>query len=291
MVTKRRRTGGTALGHEHGWPRLWKHSYRLGGGWLVRGARDRWPERRAGLNRLLVPLDPWRYWELGALADRPFAGRWLDVSSPKLLPSLLNAEGSGEWTCVNLFSAEIDAWRVLDPSLELRIEDARDLSFPDGSFDGCLCVSVIEHIPGDGDIRAMNEMWRVLRPGGTLRLTTNVSAARRDVAIDRLVYGEASVDAETDDGVFFERHYTASELRERLLGRPWEIVEERLRAPARPAHPRPLPPRRAVVLRGRWRPTLRLPVELRGARLPGRPGAGRDGGRAARAAAPHGRGR
>ena len=224
MRTRRPKTG-PALGHERGWPRLWRHSYRVGGRWLIRDARRGWPERRAGINRLLVPLDPWRYWELGLLAERPFSGRWLDVSSPKLLPSLLHSEGQGQWVCVDLFSAEIDAWRRLDPSLDLRIEDARRLSFADGAFDGCLCVSVLEHIPDDGDIEAMAEMWRVLRPGGTLRITTNVAAARRDVAIDRPLYGEASADAGTDGRVFFERHYTAADLRERLLGLSWEVVD------------------------------------------------------------------
>ncbi len=161
------------------------------------------------------------------LADCTFAGRWLDVSSPKLLPSLLSSEGNGDWVCVNLFSAEIEAWRTLDPSLALRVEDARELSFADATFDGCLCVSVIEHIPDDGDRRAMAEMWRVLRPGGTLRLTTNVAAARREVAIDRPIYGEASARTASDGSVFFERHYTPDELRERLLGLPWEVREER----------------------------------------------------------------
>ncbi len=204
-----------------------RHSYRVGGRWLVRGARRGWPARREGLNRLLVPLDPWRYWELGVLAGLRYPGRWLDVSSPKLLPSLLNARGEGEWTCVDLFSAEIEAWRALDPALDLRIEDARALSFPDASFDGCLCVSVIEHVTGDGDAEAMAQMWRVLRPGGVLRLTTNVAARWREVAIDRPIYGEASDDADEAGRVFFERHYTADSLRERLLGLPWEVVGER----------------------------------------------------------------
>jgi SAM-dependent methyltransferase len=226
MRTRRPRRG-PELGHERGWPRLWRHSYRVGARWLVSGARRGWPQRRAGLNRLLVPLDPWRYWELGVLAGLPYAGRWLDVSSPKLLPSLLSSEGRGEWVCVDLFSAEIDAWRELDPSLHLGIEDARALSFPDGVFDGCLCVSVIEHVHGDGDAEAMEQMWRVLRPGGTLRLTTNVAAAPREVATLRPIYGEASAEAEADGSVFFERHYTAADLRERLLGLPWEVLQER----------------------------------------------------------------
>lgn len=210
------------LGHEDGWPRLWRHSYRLGGRWAARGARHRWSARRAGLNRLLVPLDPWRYWELGRLVDEPFPGRWLDVSSPKLLPSLLRHEGRGEWVAVDLFSAEVDAWRVIDPGLDLRVEDARALSFPDESFDGCLCVSVVEHIDGDGDAAALAEMWRVVRPGGVVRLTTNVAASERIVTAATEHYGEAT--ARTEDGaIMFERHYDAESLRRRLIGLPWEV--------------------------------------------------------------------
>jgi SAM-dependent methyltransferase len=214
------------MGHERGWPRLWRHSYRLGARWIARHPRRWWPTRRAGLNRLLVPLDPWRYWELGALAERPYPGRWLDVSSPKLLTSLLVREGRGDWLGVDLFSAEIEAWRDLDPALDLRVQDARALELDDGSFDGVLCVSVIEHVVGDGDREAMAEMWRVLRPGGTLLLTTNVAAAPRELSIDTRIYGEASAEADATGRVFFERHYTSAEIRERLLGLPWEVVAE-----------------------------------------------------------------
>ena len=52
------------------------------------------------------------------MADEQFSGACLDVSSPKLLPSLLSAEGRGEWTCVDLFADEIDAWRTVDPTLD-----------------------------------------------------------------------------------------------------------------------------------------------------------------------------
>lgn len=215
------------LGHESGWPRLWRHSYRLGARWAREGRHHRWSARRLAVNRLLVPLDPWRYYELGRLVDESYPGRWLDISSPKLLPSLLQREGRGEWVCVDLFADEVDAWRVMDPSLDLRVEDARALSFPDGSFDGCLCVSVVEHVTEDGDADAMAEMWRVLRPGGRVRLTTNVAATPREAVIDRPIYGKDNAETTDDGKVFFERHYSASDLSERLLRLPWEVVEQR----------------------------------------------------------------
>ncbi|MEX2195747.1 MAG: glycosyltransferase [Thermoleophilaceae bacterium] len=203
-----------------GWQRLWRHSYRLGLRWLARGARNGWKGRRVGLQRLLVPLDPWRYWELGRVAERHFHGACLDVSSPKLLMSLLQHERRGDWTGIDLFAEEIDNWRHVDPALRLGVEDALALPYASESFDNCVCISVIEHIPGDGDARAMEEMWRVLKPGGVLHLTTNVALEPRDVFKDRPLYGDAG---ETGtEKVFFERQYSARTLEERLLGLPWE---------------------------------------------------------------------
>ena len=205
-----------------GWLRLWRHSYRLFGEWLVRLPRHRGAGLRVAVTRALVPLDPWRYYELGRLAEQPFAGRCLDVSSPKLLPSLLQHEGQGAWTAVDLFEREIEQWAAVDPSLELGVEDATKLTFPDESFDACLCISVIEHVIGDGDATAMAEMWRVLRPGGVLHLTTDVAPAARDIYVGEEVYGAASFRMD-GDRVFFARHYAPEELETRLLALPWEV--------------------------------------------------------------------
>lgn len=216
------------------WVRLVAHSYRLGGRWLAGGLRGRgWPEPRAGFYRLLVPLEPWRYYELARLVREPFRGDCLDVSSPKLLPSLLQREGRGRWVGVDLLSDEIGRWRRIDPALDLRVEDARALSFADASFDAVACVSVIEHVPGEGDAVAMAEMWRVLRPGGVLHLTTNVASRAGEVRTARPVYDtEASAGGDDGEGVFFERWYSGESLDERLLGLPWtqearEYVRER----------------------------------------------------------------
>ena len=184
------------------------------------------PERgrgwKVGLQRLLVPLDPSRYYELGRVAEASFEGRCLDVSSPKLLPSLLQREGQGRWTCIDLFGQEIEAWRAVDPALQLEVADATRLPYEDDSFDNAICISVVEHIPDDGDSAAMAEIWRVLKPGGRLHLTTNVAASSHDVFRDDALYGEAS--AERDGRVFFERRYSEEDLEARLLGRPWEVV-------------------------------------------------------------------
>ena len=185
---------------------------------------------------MLVPLEPWRVWELGRVAEEPFAGRALDVGSPKLLPSLLRAEGRGAWTAVDLLEDEIAAWRALDPRLDLRVADARALPFAGGSFDACTCVSMIEHVPDEGDAAAMAEMWRVLRPGGVLHLVTNVAPRARVVTTRAPVYGPASPALPGAGGAFFERQYSPADVRERLLGLPWEVLSRECVRERLPVH-------------------------------------------------------
>lgn len=48
--------------------------------------------------------------------------------------------------------------------------DAQALAFRDAAFDVVLCTEVLEHLPEPQ--RAIDEMWRVLKAGGTLLLTT-----------------------------------------------------------------------------------------------------------------------
>ena len=56
------------------------------------------------------------------------------------------------------------------PDVDLRVGDATALDFPAGIFDAVLCSEVIEHIPDAS--RAIGEIFRVLRPGGRLVLST-----------------------------------------------------------------------------------------------------------------------
>jgi SAM-dependent methyltransferase len=265
------------------WLRLVARSYLLGARWVASGLRGGgWTDPRGGLYRLLVPLEPWRFYELARVAREPFAGDCLDVSSPKLLPSLLQAEGQGRWVAIDLLADEVARWRVLDPDLDLRVEDARALSFPDASFDAVACVSVIEHVPGEGDAVAMAEMWRVLRPGGVLHLTTNVGSHPGEVRTSRAVYdteGESAsgYSAAPDGpgpspaGVFFERRYSAETLESRLLGLGWKVEEREYVRERRPVHARFFGARPLSFLAGGLLPlicvrnfaTVRDPSELR----------------------------
>jgi SAM-dependent methyltransferase len=49
------------------------------------------------------------------------------------------------------------------------VGDATSLPFPDGSFDKVIAAEVLEHLPADQT--AMNEIARILRPGGMAAVT------------------------------------------------------------------------------------------------------------------------
>jgi SAM-dependent methyltransferase len=66
--------------------------------------------------------------------------------------------------------AEMAATRYAD--LEVRVADVRALPFEDASFDTIVSLSTLDHFEIAGDIvNGLQELYRVLRPGGQLLLT------------------------------------------------------------------------------------------------------------------------
>ena len=89
-----------------------------------------------------------------------------------------------------------------DGSFKIIVGDARNTVFPDSSFDAISCISAIEHIPGNGDILAIKEFARVLKPNGRVFITVPYSQK----------YEEGK-----SPGGHFERRYDYDALKERLI--------------------------------------------------------------------------
>lgn len=58
----------------------------------------------------------------------------------------------------------VENWQNKPPSF--RVMDAESLDFPDTSFDAVISLSAVRHFPDI--VRAISEMWRVLKPGGRI---------------------------------------------------------------------------------------------------------------------------
>ncbi len=70
----------------------------------------------------------------------------------------------------DLFGAMLDAGEVpAGAEADVKEGDALQLPFADGEFDRIVAAEVLEHIPAD--IAAIQELVRVLRPGGTLAVS------------------------------------------------------------------------------------------------------------------------
>jgi 2-polyprenyl-3-methyl-5-hydroxy-6-metoxy-1,4-benzoquinol methylase len=118
------------------------------------------------------------YPELGLVERNRLALRW----TPKGVPALLDAGCS--WGYATRFfggraeraaGIEIDERAVAVasaryPEIDFRQAPLEAIPHPDESFDAVLCMDVLEHVQDER--RSLDELFRVLRPGGTLILST-----------------------------------------------------------------------------------------------------------------------
>ena len=197
-----------------GWLPLYKTSVALGFRALRRGNVE-----REALIRILIPLDPSRYvelpWALVALDAHPHQ-RVLDLASPKLLAVELAKRGV-EVVSIDELAEEVERWQRLAAGigyLTFEQADGRRLPYEDATFDHACSISVLEHIPEDGDEAALRELaWRV-RPGGRIVLTMPYAETAREDWVDAPKYVDHGAGEEGKH--FFQRWYDDASI-ERLL--------------------------------------------------------------------------
>ncbi|WP_076258337.1 class I SAM-dependent methyltransferase [Intrasporangium flavum] len=80
---------------------------------------------------------------------------------------ILAAAGLG-YTGVDLSRAAVELCRA--HGLEAHLASALDLPFEDDTFEAAWTMSTLMHLEGDGIVRALAEVRRVVRPGGLLEI-------------------------------------------------------------------------------------------------------------------------
>ena len=126
------------------------------------------------------------------------------------------------------FIQEFERLRAAEGLTESRyrpsVEDGRKLSFAPSTFDAAYAISVLEHIPEEGDTACLRELARVLRPGGRCLVTVPFAPQGREEFRRPDFYwagptvtptaGPAAAGAAP---VFYQRRYDEASLRRRLI--------------------------------------------------------------------------
>jgi SAM-dependent methyltransferase len=153
----------------------------------------------------------------------------LDVSSPQWF-SLYLAERYPKtmFHYINIIDTELDPYQNIANSLGLinlkyHKGDVRDLQFNSNTFDRAVSISVIEHVypEVDGDLTALLDIKRVLKPKGELLLTVPYKSKRNIVYVDGPVWERGARQRN-----FFAREYD-KEMFEELINRSGFAVRDK----------------------------------------------------------------
>lgn len=148
----------------------------------------------------------------------------LDVGSPKLFGLHLACELPIKLFCTDITPRNIDEYVIMWKALErgatgdikFEIADARNLEYPENSFDIVYSMSVLEHIEGEtADTSGLNEIARVLKPGGLLVFSVPIGSRHQDQM--RPLSGPDHVSDAGDRDSFFQRIYSVDSARKRLI--------------------------------------------------------------------------
>jgi SAM-dependent methyltransferase len=192
------------------------------------GARTLPSDPIAGLKSLVLPVEYIRCAEtryiLQHLDARP-GQRVLDIGSPKLLSLFLAARLRAEVHATDLVDYFFERYALYSRVTLARdrgryhmgCEDARNLTYPSAHFERVFSISAIEHIPGDGDSRAMQEIGRVLAPGGIACLTVPWSDHGYLEEFKHRGDPDAYWAPGDGDPVFYQRAYDRDTLERRLV--------------------------------------------------------------------------
>ncbi|MEQ9098756.1 MAG: methyltransferase domain-containing protein [Imperialibacter sp.] len=138
----------------------------------------------------------------------------LDVSSPKLLALYMALKN------FKVCATDADPYFVDDfckyadlipGGIELEMVDVRNMPFESGSFDKIFSISVLEHIPGDGDKLALLEVNRVLSEKGACVISLPAfHKPLQEWQVEKKFYWESVTDS--NGRHFYQRRYDRDQL-------------------------------------------------------------------------------
>ncbi len=211
------------------------------------------------VHKLLAPVDPASNREaLGQIggsgnleADiglcplqtiEPFMMKYL----PKEGKILEAGSGRGRWVFylrregfdvvgIEIAHAEVSAAKAFDPGVPISIGNVLATGLPDRSFDAVISLGVVEHFE-DGPGKALEEVRRILKPGGCLLITVPTQNFARVAFFNRIKSVQNIVRKSKGRELQFEEYrYSRRQFETFLDAAGFEIIE---RAPDdfRPPH-------------------------------------------------------
>jgi SAM-dependent methyltransferase len=223
VAARMEHAGDTAVRSSTAYTDLDLHLFGLG-----LGVRTLPSDPIAGLKSLVLPVEYIRCAETRYILqhlDVRRGHRVLDIGSPKLLSLFLAARLQAEVHATDLLDYFFATYKRYSRvalgrdqgRYHVASEDARNLTYPSAHFDRIFSLSAIEHIPDDGDSSAMQEISRVLAPGGIACVTV----PWRDTGYVDEFKHRGDPDAYwvpgDADKVFFQRAYDRDSLERRLV--------------------------------------------------------------------------
>lgn len=183
------------------------------------------------LEMLITPMNYWRTLETPLVLDslKPKKGeRILDIGSPKLLSFFISKKIQAK-----VIASDVDPYFLnyakdfskslnIDKNYSPQIIDARNISLKDNSIDKVYALSVFEHIPEKGDIKAVKEVRRILKTGGIFTMTIPYDKEFKLMFKESRKfywsknYNENKLNKEKK-GVFYQRIYNEKEIYNRII--------------------------------------------------------------------------
>jgi ubiquinone/menaquinone biosynthesis C-methylase UbiE len=123
-------------------------------------------------------------------AGLPYGSKILDAGcGPGEMAAMLMQRGYEVWG-IDIAEPMIQHARERCRANRFRVGDIERIPFPDSTFDGVVCLGVLEYL--DADAKALREIGRVLKPGGKAVVSTP-NAACPLYQIDRVVAAAESL--------------------------------------------------------------------------------------------------